>query len=348
MRVLQSLFSLFLTAVTVNNAVSQDGIIMEGHTRPQMYENPLPYTYVDPQRLPKRFSWHNVQGRSYLSAMRNQHIPQYCGSCWAHSALSSLTDRIQISQAMLAEQGIVERTEEFDLSVQFLLNCGSHVAGSCHGGSASGAYEFIHQAGYVPVDTCMPYIACSNNSAEGLCPHVDTTCSPMNTCRTCFHNGTCEAVAHFPNASVVEYGVYNTPNVTMIQSEILARGPVKASVDATHLVNYSGGVLWDDPSFHSNHHNHGVSIYGWDYDEERDRQYWLVRNSWGAYWGEMGSFRIELGKNLLMIESNIAWATADFSFWKKDCAEPNCLGRHYYVDPSKQPSMTKRRLRGRL
>jgi len=29
----------------------------------------------------------------------------------------------------------------------------------------------------------------------------------------------------------------------------------------------------------------------------------------GQYWGELGFFRIELGKNLLMIESNVAWAT---------------------------------------
>lgn len=282
MRVLPCLFLLLVLSLTAQGTLPQeeDEVIMQGHTRPQFYKNPLPFTYVDPRQLPKRFSWHNVQGRSFLSAMRNQHIPQYCGSCFAHSALSSLTDRIQISQAMLVQQGVMEKMQEFDLSVQFVLNCGGNVAGSCHGGSASGAYEFIQQNGYIPVDTCMPYVACSNNSVEGICPHIDTTCRPINTCRTCFPNGTCSAVSHFPNASVVEYGTYHFPNVTMIQSEILARGPIKASVDATHLVNYSGGVLWDDPAYHSDHHNHGVSIYGWDYDAERDRQYWLVRNSW--------------------------------------------------------------------
>ena len=257
---------------------------MEGHTHPDHYHSPLPYTYIDPQRIPRSFSWHNVNGRSYLTKPLNQHIPQYCGSCWAHSALSALADRIQISQAMLVERGDLERSEEFDLSVQFLLNCGAQVAGSCHGGSASGAYEFIHQTGYVPVDTCQPYVACSNNSDEGFCQHVDTTCHALNTCRTCFGNGTCVAVTQFPNASVVEYGTYLFPNVTVMQSEILARGPLKASVDATLLVNYTGGVMWDAPAYHSDHHNHGVSIYGWEYDEEEDKSYWLVRNSWGVYW----------------------------------------------------------------
>lgn len=350
MKAVSWLFFFCFSTSNVREVLSQDEIVMEGHTRPYLYGHPLPHTYIDSQRIPKSFSWHNVHGRSYLSALRNQHVPVYCGSCWAHSALSSLADRIQISQAMLVEKGELERTESFDLSVQFLLNCGGNVAGSCHGGSASGAYDFIHQVGYVPVDTCMPYIACSNNSLEGVCPLVDTTCSPINTCRNCYHNGTCVAVDRFPNASVVEYGVYHSPNVTVIQSEILARGPVKASVDATHLVNYTGDVIWDDPIYHSTHHNHGVSIYGWEYDAQRDRSYWLVRNSWGVYWGEMGMFRIELGKNLLMIESKIAWATADFSIWKKKCDNTfeDCLGRHYYVDPSQDVSITERRLRGRL
>lgn len=66
----------------------------------------------------------------------------------------------------------------------------------------------------------------------------------------------------------------------------------------------------------------------------------------------MGFFRIEMGKNSLGIESEIAWATPQsFTIKNFPCDEDgkNCNGgveTQYYVDPSTDDASVKRHLRG--
>lgn len=67
------------------------------------------------------------------------------------------------------------------------------------------------------------------------------------------------------------------------------------------------------------------------------------------YWGEMGHFRVEMGKNVLGIESDIAWATPGYYTVMNEvkCGEggEGCSSGHhkhkrhipeYYVDPSEK------------
>ena len=115
------------------------------------------------------------------------------------------------------------------------------------------------------------------------------------------------------------------------------RGPIKTSINAMFIENYTGGILGfdDDPKLLNTTHTHGVSIVGWGYDEKRDKQHWIIRNSWGQYWGEMGLFRIELGRNLLGVEENMAWANpstwATQQLGEED--DDDCFD-NTYIDPS--------------
>lgn len=268
------------------------------------YRRPLPISYINPETLPTSFTWSNVSGTSWLTRMLNQHVPQYCGSCFAHAALSVLADRIKIArkrrkrrqlrqcrksredECEIRAHSIHEAYGDINLSIQFILNCaGPEQRLSCHGGSATRAFQFIKDvAGYVPYDSCQPYIACSSDSDEGICPFVDTSCMPENICRSCLgqiQSGSadhhCHAVSSFPNATIDEYGTYHNASVDAIKAEIYARGPVKASVNATPLVDYHGGII-RNRMLRNQGHNHGVSIVGWDVDKDSNEEYWVVRN----------------------------------------------------------------------
>ena len=329
-------------------------MVLEGHQVLNDYTSPLPYTYVTEDELPSAFTWGDVDGVNYLTHSLNQHLPQYCGSCWAHGAMSALADRIKIARNA--------EGEDINLSIQNVLNCGGDIAGSCHGGSHSGAYEFVKQQGFIPFDTCQPYIACSEESTEGFCPHVDTTCSAANTCRTCDTfagmGGACSEIDFFPNATVAEYGSYSlfaSDKVHKIKSEIFARGPVAAGINAEPIVAYKGGVvLAKDHSIIDMLVNHVVSIVGWGVNED-GTEFWIIRNSWGQYWGEMGYVRVETGSNVLGIESEVVWATpGQFTVLNYPCSEDgkNCgphsiptHGAQAYLDASQDIGAMKRRVK---
>merc|ERR1711957_808097 len=72
-------------------------------------------------------NWCNKDGVNHCTASLNQHIPQYCGSCWAHGAISAFQDRIKMDRINNGVAG-----DDIVLSVQHVLNCGS--AGSFYVG----------------------------------------------------------------------------------------------------------------------------------------------------------------------------------------------------------------------
>ena len=157
-------------------------------------------------------------------------------------------------------------------------------------------------------------------------------------------------ITYFPNATIAEYGVIHN-DVDAIKAEIYARGPVAADINANPILNYDGSVFTDATA--SKGVDHVVSIIGWDVDEETGKQYWLVRNSWGEYWGNMGYLYIELGSNILGIESTITWATpGTFTIDNVPCSEDGKVcdpsKKNYvaqtYVDPSNRINEVHARL----
>jgi cathepsin X len=256
-------------------------------------------SYIAVEELPQSFVWSNVGGVNYLTKNLNQHIPVYCGSCWAHGSISSLADRIKIMRKAA--------WPDINLSIQFLLNC--QMGGSCNGGDHLATYKAIHEYGSIPYEDCMVYQACSIDSAEEGCKNKQMfECTATNICKTCdtfsARGGSCNPIMHYPNATIASYGAV-TGSANMM-AEIYKNGPIACGINAEEIVSYTGGVL--NLPHKLKMVNHIISIVGWGFDESLQKQYWIIRNSWGSYWGELGFMRLVLGENQLGIEKTCAFA----------------------------------------
>ena len=90
---------------------------------------------------------------------------------------------------------------------------------------------------------------------------------------------------------------------------LLKSGPVAATISASSPIFkfYSKGIIDDKAPFGGSHMkcntgriNHGVTIVGWGKDKNFDKEYFIIKNSFGTDWGEDGFAKIATGndKNL--------------------------------------------------
>ena len=250
--------------------------------------SPLPQEYIRDEDVPKSYDIRNVDGHNYATWEKNQHIPVYCGSCWAQGSTSAIADRIN-----LMRKGAWPTVE---LSVQEVINCGH--SGSCHGGWDSGVYGYAHKEG-IPDQTCAVYEA------------VNKECNDMNRCMDCPPDEEgCHAIKEYKRYKVGDYG--SVSGEMNIKKEVLARGPISCYVSVTQeFLDYQGGIFEDHT--HKSLGGHIIELAGWGETEE-GQKYWIARNSWGTYWGEQGWFRIVVGKNDLSIASRCHWGVPIIDF----------------------------------
>jgi cathepsin X len=106
-------------------------------------------------QLPDEWIWNAVNGTNYLTNLRNQHIPSYCGSCWAHAATSALSDRIKIQRNA--------SWPDINIAPQVLISCSGD--DGCHGGEAYNAFEWMNK-NEVTDETCSIYRARGHDNGE--------------------------------------------------------------------------------------------------------------------------------------------------------------------------------------
>ncbi len=180
-----------------------------------------------------------------------------CGSCWAMSSTSTFEDALRV-------KGIIR-----DLSEQFVLSCAKKYVPdaaqwSCDGGLFAHPIHMSPRGGVNEAD--YPYTG------------TDSACKTNLAYQ--------EKIASWAYISEQEL-----PSVEQIKSAIYQFGPISVAVAVDDAFsNYTGGVHKKCGS--TSGLNHAVNLVGWD---DSDGGYWIMRNSWGASWGEKGFMRIAYG-----------------------------------------------------
>lgn len=179
-----------------------------------------------------------------------------CGSCWAF-AVAAVTE----SQAVMLGKSLPS------LSEQELIDCAGiepYDEDGCQGGTIDGGFEFASKQGLCS-ETYYPY--------EGSLDQCD------NSIRR-----TCDVPVYIVSCTVLPAG-----DEDVLLSAIIHHGPLAVAIAAgtIHFQLYQKGIF---TSCNESELDHAVVVIGFGTTEKH--KYWIVRNSWGADWGENGYIRL--------------------------------------------------------
>jgi C1A family cysteine protease len=198
-----------------------------------------------------------------------------CGSCWAFATVGPLESNILLKDG-----------RSVDLSEQWLVSC-NRSGWSCSGGWWAHDYHWYRGdpcgAWGAVLEAHFPYVG-RNDPCNCPYPHEYTI-------RNWAFVGGPDEVA----------------STAQIKQAILDYGPVSTAVYANGPFHaYTGGIF---NGCSDGEVNHAVVLVGWD---DADGV-WILRNSWGAGWGEDGYMRIPYGC------CDVGYATAYIDYVARDC-----------------------------
>jgi len=175
-----------------------------------------------------------------------------CGSCWAFSTTGA------VEGAEFLATGTLNSYSE-----QQLVDCAGGIYGNmgCNGGLMDNAFKYIKTA---PLETESDY---AYTARDGSCSYVSSK-------------------------GVGKVTSYNdvTPNSPAQLQAAVAQGPVSVAIEADQysFQGYTSGVITKGCGTSL---DHGVLAVGYGTDATAG-DYFIVKNSWGASWGDQGYVKI--------------------------------------------------------
>jgi C1A family cysteine protease len=161
------------------------------------------------------------------------------------------------------------------LSPQEIVDCDTGASG-CGGGDPAQAYPWVVQEGGMDTASSYPY-----TGEQGTCN---------------FQPGAVAAKISGDNN-----GFGGSEN--QMAANLASTAPFSIIVDASSWQDYTGGIL--PASSCGQSLDHAVIAAGYDLNN----QFWNVRNSWGAGWGENGYIRLQFGQNTCGLTTEVLTST---------------------------------------
>jgi C1A family cysteine protease len=193
-----------------------------------------------------------------------------CGSCWAFST----TGAIEGALATSSEAKLISLSEEQ------LVQCDHNGDQGCNGGLMDNAFEFVEGT---PLCTETDYPYTSGGGQTGTC---------VKGC----------------SGAVTVTGFSDVPakDEDALKSAV-SKQPVSIAIEAdkSAFQLYKSGIL--DSAACGTNLDHGVLIVGYGTDDATD--YWKIKNSWGATWGEDGYIRMIRDKNMCGLAQQASYPT---------------------------------------
>jgi len=226
-----------------------------------------------------------------------------CGSCWAVSAASVMSDRICIGT-----NGKTKMTVGSNDLISCCFDCGF----GCQGGWPDEAFYSWTSAGVVTGSSykldqgCQPYPfpECEHHIDKTTYPKCPSDIYDTPQCKkSCQASYT--AKSYSQDKTYGQMPAFYSMDNAGVQNEIMKNGPVVFTYDVYEdFINYQSGVYQHTTGKFLG--GHAVRAIGWGTENGVD--YWLIANSWNEDWGDNGYFKIIRGVDNCGIEEEISAA----------------------------------------